>query len=382
MIDCVDQSVGQLVAALRERELLDNTLILFFSDNGGNAESGPWGITDGEPWGGPDSRVFLGMSWATLNNTPFRRYKHFTHEGGIATPLIAHWPAGIPADRRGSLDHQPSHVIDLMPTAVEMSGAVYPERRHGRAILPMEGVSLLPALAGQSLQREPPIFWEHEGNRAVRCGPWKAVMRFQGRWELYHIDTDRTEQHDRAAEQPERVARMAAQWESWAADSFVDPWLGPPYSDWGNPRGAEPETPEIGGRAFQVTARIESPNPQGVVLAQGGQAFGYALYFQDGRPAFAFRNQHQLTTLIAEQPLSGTRTLQATVAQDAITLTVDGQPVASIESPGLLRQQPGLGLYVGYDGVHPVGDYDVPNAFQGIIWEHHIAVADSPAPQP
>ncbi len=145
MIECLDRSTGRLVAGLKLRGLLDDTLILFLSDNGGNAEGGPAGQTRGTgPIGGPQSYVMLGMNWATLANTPFRRYKHFTHEGGISTPLIAHWPHGIPAERNGSLEKQPGHVIDLMATAVDLSGAKYPAEFRGNAILPMEGVSLRP----------------------------------------------------------------------------------------------------------------------------------------------------------------------------------------------------------------------------------------------
>ena len=131
--------------------MLDDTLIVFLSDNGGNAEGGPPGVTRGDgPIGGPQSYVLLGMNWATLANTPFRRYKHFTHEGGISTPFIAHWPHGIPAERRGSLEKQPGHVIDIMATAVDLAGAKYPAEFHGNAILPMEGVSLRPAFDGQA----------------------------------------------------------------------------------------------------------------------------------------------------------------------------------------------------------------------------------------
>ncbi|OAI57670.1 arylsulfatase, partial [Verrucomicrobiaceae bacterium SCGC AG-212-N21] len=166
MIDCIDHSVGRMVAGLKERGMFDNTLILFLSDNGGNAESGPRGITEGEVLGGPDSRVFLGQTWATLNNTPFRRYKHFTHEGGISTPLIAHWPAGIPAERNGKLEPQLGHLIDVMATACDVSGALYPGEFKGHRILPMEGLSLKPAFAGEPLHRVKPIFWMHEGNRA------------------------------------------------------------------------------------------------------------------------------------------------------------------------------------------------------------------------
>ena len=233
MLDCVDQSVGRLVAGLKERGMYENTLILFLSDNGGNAESGPQGITKGDPLGGPDSNVFLGMTWATLNNTPFRRYKHFTHEGGISTPLIAHWPAAIPAERNGKIEHQPGHLIDIMATACEVSGAIYPAEFNGHAILPKEGTSLVPAFSGKPLHRWKPIFWEHEGNRAIRSGDWKAVMKFQGEWELYNIAEDRTEQSNLIKQRPAIASVLTEQWENWAAASFVDPWIGQVRTDWG-----------------------------------------------------------------------------------------------------------------------------------------------------
>jgi arylsulfatase A-like enzyme len=233
MIDCIDQSVGRMVAGLKERGMLENTLILFLSDNGGNAESGPRGITEGEVLGGPDSRVFLGQTWATLNNTPFRRYKHFTHEGGISTPLVAHWPAGIPAERNGKLEHQPGHLIDVMATACDISGALYPGEFKGHRILPMEGLSLKPAFAGEPLHRVKPIFWMHEGNRAIRSGPWKAVMKFKGEWELYNIEEDRTEQNNLVKKHVHLAQSMIRQWEDWAASSFVDEWIGRVRTDWG-----------------------------------------------------------------------------------------------------------------------------------------------------
>ncbi|MFO1066157.1 MAG: arylsulfatase [Pirellulales bacterium] len=239
MIDCVDQSVGRMVAGLKERGMLENTLILFLSDNGGNAEGGPKGITEGEQLGGPDSNVFLGMPWATLNNTPLRRFKHFTHEGGISTPLIAHWPAKIGQERHGRFERQPGHLIDIMATAVDVSGAVYPAEAHGTRVLPMEGTSLTPAFAGKPLHRWKPIFWEHEGNRAVRSGNWKAVMKYKGEWELYNIAEDRTEQRNLAGDKPDLAGMLIRQWNDWAAVSFVDDWEGPARTDWGSEIAAE-----------------------------------------------------------------------------------------------------------------------------------------------
>jgi arylsulfatase len=260
MIDCVDQSVGRMVSGLKERGLLKNTLVLFLSDNGGNAESGPRGIAEGAPFGGPNSRVFLGMCWATLNNTPFRRYKHFVHEGGIATPLIAHWPAGIPAEPNGWLEHQPGHVIDIMATAVDVAGAAYPSEFQGQSILPMEGVSFAPAFQGEPLRRGKPLFWEHEGNRAVRSGRWKLVMKFKEPWELYDIDFDRTEQHDLAAGQPERVQELAGLWESWADASFVDPWEGAIRNDWGAEIRRKPNPARAKGRPIRNRSRNVKEN--------------------------------------------------------------------------------------------------------------------------
>jgi arylsulfatase len=202
-------------------------------DNGGNAEGGPRGITEGEPLGGPDSKVFLGMPWATLNNTPLWRYKHFTHEGGVSTPLIACWPAGIPSARNGKLEHQPGHLIDIMATAVHVAGAKYPTEFKGHRILPMEGVSLVPAFKGEPLQRVNSIFWEHEGNRAIRSGDWKLVMKFKGEWELYNIRNDRTERHNLVREKPETAQALARQWNDWASRSFVDDWVGEIRNDWG-----------------------------------------------------------------------------------------------------------------------------------------------------
>ncbi len=260
MVTVMDEGVGRIVAELKSQGQLDNTLILFLHDNGACAE--PWGRTgefqpraekpslsplsndtaqygnqpaqtrDGWPVrsgygvmpGPADTYLAYSRGWANVCNTPFREYKHWVHEGGISTPLIAHWPAGIPAAQRGRLDAQPGHLIDLMATCVDVSGAKYPEQLNGQAIQPLEGISLRPALEGKSLQRTQPIFWEHEGNRAIRIGSWKLVSKYPGDWELFDMETDRPEQKNLAAQQPERVKQMAAQWDAWAKRVGVQPW--------------------------------------------------------------------------------------------------------------------------------------------------------------
>jgi arylsulfatase len=233
MIEAIDTSVGTLVRGLQAQGAFDNTLILFVSDNGGNGESGPQGRFNGDPPGGPNSNLYLGMNWAALNNTPLRRFKHFTHEGGISTPLIAQWPLGIPRNRHNKLEPQPGHLVDLMATVVDVTGAKYPRAFKGRTIQPMEGVSLRPAFAGRPLKRPQPIFWEHEGNRAIRSGKWKLVSKYSDRWELYDIAADRVERDDLAAKHPDIVRRLAAEWEAWARRANVDLWTGPRRTNWG-----------------------------------------------------------------------------------------------------------------------------------------------------
>ena len=260
MVTVMDEGVGRIVAELKSQGQLDNTIIFFLEDNGACAEpvgrgSGfqpraekpslaplskdtaeygnqPAQTRDGWPVrfgygvmpGPADTFVAYGRGWANVCNTPFREYKHWVHEGGISTPLIAHWPAGIPAAQRGRLEAQPGHIIDLMATCVDVAGAKYPEQFSGQAIQPMEGVSLRPAFEGKSLQRTQPIFWEHEGNRAIRDGSWKLVSKYPGGRELFDMETDRPEQNDLAAQQPERVKQMVAQWDAWAKRVGVQPW--------------------------------------------------------------------------------------------------------------------------------------------------------------
>lgn len=215
----MDKSVGRLVDALKSRGVLDNTLILFMSDNGGNAESGPNGRTKGDPTKATSS-WFCGRSWAHLQNTPFREYKHYNHEGGIASPLIAHWPAKI---KRAGWFREPAHVIDIMATCVDVGGATYPKSHKGKEILPTEGVSLLPALTGGRLPKRA-LYWEHEGNAAVRLGDWKLVRKGRRRpWELFDLKSDRTEQNNLVDSRPKEAAKLKAQWRAWAKRANVLP---------------------------------------------------------------------------------------------------------------------------------------------------------------
>jgi arylsulfatase A-like enzyme len=240
----MDRSIGALVEGLKQRGVFDDTLILFLSDNGGNAEGGVRGIArgPGEP-GSANSTVFCGESWAWMQNTPFRKFKHYNHEGGIATPLIAHWPKGIKA--RGEWRQEPAHLIDIFPTFMDVAG-VRPGRKD-RA-LPLEGISLRAAFEGKPLRRAQPIFFEHEGNAAVRDGEWKiGRLGYNADWELYNMKSDRTEQRNLARAHPEKVKALAAKWDAWAVRANVKPWPeGIGYPRDGKPPTARKKTEQTG----------------------------------------------------------------------------------------------------------------------------------------
>ena len=163
--------------------------------------------------GGPETFQSYDICWANASNTPFRRFKGWVHEGGISTPLIVHWPASIPAPGVGQT---PAHLVDIMPTCLEVAGAAYPGRYRGNDITPLEGHSLVPAFQDPGWERPGSLFFEHEGYRAIRQGPWKLVSGEEERWELYQIDEDRTESTDLADHEKQRVGRMAGEWNHWA----------------------------------------------------------------------------------------------------------------------------------------------------------------------
>jgi len=224
----MDANIGRLIVTLREKGILDTTLVMFLSDNGGCAEP----YTD---LGGREMKDIndpaqtrscsYGRGWANLSNTPFRRFKSMLEEGGIATPLIVHWPAGLKA-APGQLEPTPCYLTDIMPTFMEVGGARYPADRNGEPLHPLEGRSLVPLFAASRTAPAPrQLFWEQYGNRAVRDGDWKALRRATARskWELYDLAHDRTELEDLAAAHPETVAKLAAAWEAWAARAQVFP---------------------------------------------------------------------------------------------------------------------------------------------------------------
>jgi arylsulfatase len=230
MIEVMDHNVGEVLRALDARGIADDTLVIFLSDNGATNENPNRG-KPGAALGTRDSYHGYGLGWANASNTPFRLYKHWVHEGGISTPFLARWPKGIA--RPGSVYREPAHLIDFVATALDLSGATHPAEFKGQKLFPLQGRSLMPVFAGNAdpVHREP-LFWEHQGNAAVRDGKWKAVLRGDGdgQWELYDMEADRTETTNLAGSQPDRVRRMVAQFETWAERSQVEwPWPLKPY---------------------------------------------------------------------------------------------------------------------------------------------------------
>ncbi len=244
-IDRMDQCIGRIMGALKETDQRENTLIVFLSDNGACAEElipswmdwlsrggGGMALTrDGRPVrcgnspdimpGDENTYCSYGLPWANVSNTPFRRYKHWVHEGGIATPFIVHWPAGIAA--RGELRHQAAQLPDVMATFLAVAGTDYPETYEGRTVKPLEGYSMVRTFTNQSHEREV-LCWEHEGNQAVRRGKWKLVCKYGGTWELYNMEIDRSEIHDVAHVHPGIVHDLATEYATWAERCGVLPW--------------------------------------------------------------------------------------------------------------------------------------------------------------
>ena len=227
-VDCMDQGVGRIVAALEKTGQLNNTIVMYLQDNGACAEDQQRAASrkEGKMPGPADTHISYGRDWANVSNTPLRYYKHWEHEGGISTPLIVRWPATIAAGRNGSLVKDPGHLIDLMATCVDVGQAKYPQDLNGKPIQPMEGVSLRPVFEGKSLVRPSPLFFEHEGNKAVRDGKWKLVLAHgpKAPWELYDMETDRAEMHDLAEKEPQRAKDLAAKWDGWARRVGAQPW--------------------------------------------------------------------------------------------------------------------------------------------------------------
>ena len=362
-VDVMDQAVGRVVKHLKDTKQFDNTLIFFLSDNGACAEWDPYGFDkldsptnilhkgdDLKQVGLPGSYISYGSGWANASNAPFRLYKHYAQEGGIRTPLIVHWPKGLKT-APGTRVEQPGEVADIMPTLVQLCGATYPEEHNGQVIPHYEGTSLVPVLdGGQLAPRE--LFMEHESNRMVRDGSWKLVALHDNPWELYNLADDPTEMKDLAAGNVARVEQMSAAWENWAENNNVKPKAGA----------------NLVNKTLTITCDVTPRSKDGVIMAQGGNQRGIALYLKAGKPIFSVRQSGKLYTAAAPDAPTGKFSLEAHLEKDgAMTLAVDGKIVARGKAPGVFTAQPQDGLSIGEDLLSAVGDYNPPHPLNAKI---------------
>ena len=415
MIDRLDQGIGNIIGALKNRNIFDNTLIIFIADNGGCAEGmgRKEGIQykDSDPQilkpmkstdlqfdmipkrtrdgvvmkqgtevmtGGADTYHGYGKAWANVSNTPFRQYKHWVHEGGISTPLVAHWPKGIAPKLRGKLEHQPAHLIDLMATCVDLAKADYPKKVNGKEIVPIQGVSLKPVFSGKTLGRKNPIFWEHEGNRAIRIGKWKLVAKgANGPWELYDLDADRSELNDLSEKHSERTKEMADKWEAWAIEALAKPWPWNKKNKLSKKKTftLKPDTdlpmdiaPMIAKKAFNVEVYIEKMG-NGILVAQGGDAHGWGLSIEDGISKFFVCLDGKVETVTAEKKLEiGDSEILAKINSNGnVELYSGKRKLGTGKVSSLVKEMPADGLQVGRDRSGTVGNYNDEFAFDGKI---------------
>ncbi len=254
MVDRMDQNIGRVMAQLRKLGIDRNTLVLFLSDNGGCAEfMAEDGWAESYPETTPDGRAIVSgnlpdlapgsgttfqsydVAWSNVSNVPFRMHKTWVHEGGISTPLIAHWPDGISAP---GMIHQARHVVDILPTLIEVTGASYPNDFDGHGIQKLDGESLAPIFKGTDVTREAPIFWEHEGNCAARIGDWKLVREHGRVWELYNMRDDRTELTDLRNSNVPKAEMLIREFDHWADQMGIMDWdviRAHPDMDWDKP---------------------------------------------------------------------------------------------------------------------------------------------------
>ena len=392
MVEHVDQGVGKVIAKLKETGKLDNTLIFFMSDNGACYEWGPFGF-DGtsrvgftklhkgaelDQIGQPGTHHSYGSAWANLGNTPLNMYKHFCHEGGISSPLIISWPKGI--KQTGNWNRTPAHLMDIVPTVLEATGAEYPEYRNMIKIQPAEGKSLLGVARGQQMEtRMIPL--DHQGAHGLRWGKWKIVWGKRQptpvTWELYDLDIDPSEQNNIAVQHPDLVKKMVAEWEKWAARVGVEGyWKGNSDKD---------NSPEIANKEIHVSveARIDNVNNSGVILAHGGNRYGYAVHILDGKPAFDIRIDGRVSRVSWPYQVTSMSRIEAILTKSELSISVDDQTPITKPSPGLIPVQPLDPMTVGEDTLSPAGDYDAPNKFDGtIVYTRVIAGGNPPAVMP
>ena len=430
-LDHTDDQIGRLVELLASVGRLENTIVVLLSDNGASQEGGPSGYLNFSRFfnvlptdlasglerldeiGGPTVQPAYPTGWAQVSNTPLRRYKGNTHEGGVRDPLIVHWPAGI-ADA-GGIRSRFQHVIDVYPTVLELLRLQAPEQRRGIEQLPVHGASFVDGLAGDEAPRPRRQYFEMGGHRGIYSDGWKAVtFHFPSTpfeddvWELYHLDEDFAELHDLASDEPDRLKSLVEQWWDEAErfgvlpldDRLVERLAapGPPgtvrrQTSFRFPPGAT-RVPPIGvpavqNRSFELRAQVErDAGDEGVLVAHGGVGGGYAWYVQDDHVVFEYDHAGDRTRLVSDAPApTGTSELalrfdRGGTLRGEVTLLVDGEAVGSIGVPRTLGVVGSTGGFqVGSDTQSPASpNYAAPFTFQGRLGTVTVELADDHEP--
>jgi len=431
-LEHTDAQIGRLVDTLERTGQLDNTIIVVLSDNGASQEGGPFGVLHAwkffnfilempeeivdhiDDIGGPKSHTNYPWGWAQAGNTPFKWYKQNTHEGGVHVPFVVHWPKGIPPAERGGLREQFHHVNDVAPTIYDLVGTTAPEVYRGVAQLPITGTSMRSSLADAATRSPKDVqYFEMMGHRGLYLDGWKAVTRHtpgvaydDDTWELYHVDEDRSECHDLAAAEPERLASMVERWWVEAEAHGVLPlddrtvelfgvrfaehtvhradrrysYL-PPMSPLPAQAG-----PAIGGRSWDLDAMVTRPSgAQGVLFATGTENSGLSVFVKDDRLWFDYNffGEHHVATSTSAVPV-GRTTLGVRFRREGgaaiATLVIDGERCGEVALPTVMRIISSVGASVGEDhGSAVSAEYDAPFAFQGDLERLDIVLIAPPA---
>jgi arylsulfatase A-like enzyme len=404
MIDHVDQGIGRILSLLEKSGDLENTLILFTSDNGACYEWGPYGfdqssrkgftqLHEGEALqgvGGPGTYHSVGSAWSCLSNTPLRMYKHFNHEGGNCSPLLAHWPKGISKGDRWV--RSPVHLIDFMPTILEVAQGEYPGSHRGEEIHPLEGRSLVPFFQGASEASERVLCFDHFESSAIRQGVWKLVRgnnRYKNRiWELYDLSKDRCETKNLIRVKPKLARELEAEWLAWAKRMKITPYYefveknpsrvltkirknqkGYYLFQHGDQVNRE-KAPDFTGKPFELIVSLERGKAKdGVLVSHGGSSSGYSLYLDDGKIVFACRNRGTLNLLRSNEPLpTGKIIVTARLGRDGrAEVRLEEKVLAEGGSLPLIETFPQDPFEVGNDSLSSVSNYQGSTRFQGKI---------------
>ncbi|MBV9952023.1 MAG: arylsulfatase [Acidimicrobiia bacterium] len=432
-LDHTDDQIGRFIDGLRDLGELDNTVLLLMTDNGASQEGGPFGVMHEMKFfngiletpdeaidriddiGGPHSHTNYPWGWAQCGNSPYKWYKQNTHEGGVHVPLIVHWPNGLAADQRGTKRDQFVNVADVAPTIYELLGITPPEQYHGVSQLPVTGHSFAGALADASAPATNTLqYFEMGGSRALVAGEWKAVCKHtQGGdyetepWELYHLPSDRSECHDRAADEPERLQELIGLWWSEAERHGVLPLddrmvelFGARFRDQ-SPHPSDrrylyrpPMSPipaqaaaATGGRSFDLTARVtRSAGDEGVLYATGTENSGLSVFVQGDRFVVDYNafDAHTVVESSVEVPVGGSvltaRFRRGEGRAGTLEVLVDGVSAGEAELPLFMRMMSSVGASVGYDHGSAVSPrYAAPFPFTGTLHEVEIQLLTKPA---